>query len=231
MSWQATAWAVRQKTGAAARKVLLLVLANYADEHGICWPSQETLKDETELSEDTIQRHSKVLQRDGLLKMTRRRLKGGTWAVKIYQLNLHVVTMPQNAVWSDDQKDIGSGPLPAVGTTPQCAADHTATTTATTPQALRHKPSILKPSIEEPSRAKKRKPLAERLGAFQMKRVGDEVIQHRIAARLGPEGWQILQSITDEDLRQLTAIERRGGLDNSMLGMVHQHFRLRRGAA
>jgi hypothetical protein len=35
--------------------------ANYADESGVCWPSQETLKVGTELSEDTIQRQTKQL--------------------------------------------------------------------------------------------------------------------------------------------------------------------------
>jgi hypothetical protein len=52
MSWQATAWAEKQVTGSPARKVLLLVLANYADEDGICWPSQETLAKGTEQSLD-----------------------------------------------------------------------------------------------------------------------------------------------------------------------------------
>lgn len=229
MSWQATAWATKQKTGSAARKVLLLVLANYADEHGICWPSQETLKIETELSEDTIQRHSKALVRLGLLKMTRRRRKSGTWAGKIYTLQMQVITMPQNAVWSDAEKQAGSEPVPVVGTTPQCAADHTAMTTATTPQALRHKPSLDKPSLEEPSSQTRRKPVGERLAAFQRKQVGNEVIQHRIASRLGPEGWEILGAITEAELQQATALERRGGLDDQMLEMMRLHFR--RGAA
>ena len=35
MSWQAIAWAIRQTTGAARRKLLLLALANYADKDGV----------------------------------------------------------------------------------------------------------------------------------------------------------------------------------------------------
>ena len=31
MSWQATAWAAKQKAGGASNKLTLLVLANYAD--------------------------------------------------------------------------------------------------------------------------------------------------------------------------------------------------------
>jgi hypothetical protein len=135
MSWQATAWAVRQKTGSAARKVLLLVLANYADEHGVCWPSQETLMAETELSADTIQRQTKVLKAAGLLDAVRRRRKDGTWPSLHYQLNLSggPSSIPQNAARSEVAM-------------PHCAAHHAALTTSTMPQALRHEPSIEPPS-------------------------------------------------------------------------------------
>lgn len=228
MSWQATAWAAKQKTGSAARKVLLLVLANYADEHGICWPSQETLKVETELSEDTIQRHTKQLERSGLLKVARRRRKSGTWAGKIYQLNMRVVTMPQNAVWSDDEKSTGNAPVSTVGTTPQPAADHTAMTTSTTPQALRHKPSLEEPSSKPSSTTPRRKSVEARLQAFQEKQIGDEVIQNRIASRLGPDGWEILMKVSDKELQMLTATERAGNLDDTMLEVFRGR---RRGAA
>jgi hypothetical protein len=136
MSWQATAWAVRQKTGSAARKALLLVLANYADEHGVCWPSQETLMAETELSADTIQRQSKVLKNAGLVQIVRRPRKGGNWPGLLYQLNLsfEASTMPQDAAWSE--------PI----TMPHPAAHHAALTTSTMPQALRHKPPYEPPS-------------------------------------------------------------------------------------
>jgi hypothetical protein len=228
VSWQATAWAAKQRTGSAARKVLLLVLANYADEHGICWPSQETLKVETELSEDTIQRHCKHLVRLGLLKVSRRRRKSGTWGGKIYQLNMRIVTMPQNAVWSDDEKQAGNEPAPTVGTTPQPAADHTAMTTSTTPQALRHKPSLEEPSVK-PSPTKPRKSVEARLRAFHEKQIGDEVIQSRIASRIGPDGWEVLQGISDAELQSITAAERAGNLDDEMLETLR--LQIRRGAA
>jgi hypothetical protein len=50
MSWQATTWAMNQKVGNAGRKLLLLALANYADENGVCWPSQGRLSLDTEAS-------------------------------------------------------------------------------------------------------------------------------------------------------------------------------------
>jgi len=236
MSWQATAWAVRQKTGSSSRKVLLLVLANYADEFGICWPSQEALKAETEMSEDTIQRQSKVLKELGLVKIVRRRRKDGTWPALLYQLNMgNTAATPQNAAWSEATKaDVSdrlatTSTIPhAAATTPHPAADHAALTAATIPQSLRHKPSS-KPSLRnpslQPSPPKRRQPFEVRLEAFQRKQVGNEVIQHRIASRLGPDGWEILQGITDKDLNHLTALERRGALDESMLSMVRARWR------
>lgn len=56
-----------------------------------------------------------------------------------------------------------------------------------------------------------------------------EVVQARIARRLGPTGWEILQAVSDEDLRQAAALEERGALDDQMLEMMRLHAR--RGAA
>ncbi|WP_439358841.1 helix-turn-helix domain-containing protein [Bradyrhizobium sp. DASA03007] len=88
MSWQATAWAVRQKVEPPARKLLLLVIATYADEHGICWPSQETLSEDTGMSLDTIQRHTKKLKEEGFLSITRPPKRRGQWQTFVYQLSM-----------------------------------------------------------------------------------------------------------------------------------------------
>jgi len=42
MSFQALAWAWEQRTGSAGRKAVLGALAQFADEHGVCYPSQES---------------------------------------------------------------------------------------------------------------------------------------------------------------------------------------------
>ena len=43
MSVQAITWALDYAASGVAEKVILLVLANYANEYGISWPSQKTL--------------------------------------------------------------------------------------------------------------------------------------------------------------------------------------------
>ncbi len=51
-----------------------------------------------------------------------------------------------------------------------------------------------------------------------------EVIQDRIAKRLGSRGWTILLALTSSELDQLTARERVGTLDNDTLAMLHARF-------
>src|SRR5471032_3392113 len=46
---------------------VLLCLANYADDKGRCWPSQERIAQQTEQSVDTVQRRIKKLEELGLL--------------------------------------------------------------------------------------------------------------------------------------------------------------------
>lgn len=56
MSWQATEWARGQVCGKAAGKCLLYAIANYADEHGRCWPSQARLAADTEMDVRSVRR-------------------------------------------------------------------------------------------------------------------------------------------------------------------------------
>ena len=254
MSWQATAWAEKQKTGSSARKVLLLILANYADEHGVCWPSQETLKTGTELSEDTIQRQTKQLVKSGLVTVTRKPKKAGRWCGLLYTLNMKpgTDTIPQNAVWPDggpkrpraggnravefidatgglidgiqasDAKPLDTAP------TPQPPRHHAASTTATMPQALRHNLPI-EPSTE-PSAETRKNSAAERLRAFQGRQEGIEIIQNRIATRLGgSDGWTILMRLSDASLQRLTKLEESGKLDEPTLQIAR--LEARRGSA
>jgi hypothetical protein len=52
-----------------------------------------------------------------------------------------------------------------------------------------------------------------------------EVLQDRIAKRLGPDGWAILMALTASELDQLTACERNGALDERVLAHLNEHFR------
>lgn len=234
MSWQATAWAERQSTGSAARKVLLLVLANYADEQGICWPSQETLAKGTEQSVDTVQRQLRKLAEMGLIEIVKRPLGRGRWSGRTYRLNmLPKPTEPQNAAQPAHKAPTGS--LEGPQFEPQPARDRAAVDPVTEPQALRHEPSIepsLEPSLELPTTTKvesnRKLSALQRQQAFQRKRQPVEAIQHRIALRLGADGWEILQNISAVELQRLTNMEERAKLDEATLETLR--FNYRRGA-
>ena len=67
MSVFAIAWAKAQRTGSPTRKLVLQAIADYADDRGICWPSQRTLARETELSVRSIRRALDDLEDAGFI--------------------------------------------------------------------------------------------------------------------------------------------------------------------
>ena len=213
MSWQATAWALQTQTGSPSTKLTLLGLANYADENGVCWPTQERLAKETEQSIDTVQRRIKKLVEIGLVRVERRANRRGQWSGKIYYLNMGVaeMTKPQSAVRSKHERGKQEAP-------PPCRTEngaHAATSTPTMPQALRHKPSL--EHLRKPSAPNAAVSAAERLQAFEGRQEGSEVVQNRIAQRIGPDGWLILGELSAEHRANLTTLERRGHLDDRTL--------------
>jgi DNA-binding transcriptional MocR family regulator len=200
MSWQAIAWAIRQTTGAARRKLLLLALANYADKNGVCWPSQETLARDTEQSVDTVQRQLDVLEELNLIRRERMPKRRGQWQGHRYKLPLQTDPPPkgQNAARSADLRS-GQAAISAL----------------TRPQSLRLKPSI--EPLYEPSHMRTTSNSGERLQAFQRKQEGAEVVQHRIACRIGADGWLVLGEMNDSQRSRLSTLERQGRLDDETL--------------
>jgi pyocin large subunit-like protein len=89
MSYQATAWAVKVRTGSTGLKALLLVLAHHADEKGgRCFPSQATLARECEQSLDTVQRNLRKLEMTCVITRRVRPRSGGHWPRHEYQLTM-----------------------------------------------------------------------------------------------------------------------------------------------
>jgi len=77
MSFQAMTWAVQQKVGNATGKAILLMLANYADDQGECFPSQEKLAAECECSVATVARWLKAFEEWGALVKVKQYGEGG----------------------------------------------------------------------------------------------------------------------------------------------------------
>lgn len=79
MSFQAVTWAIEVRVGDPTLKSLLIAICHHADrEKWVCWPSQDTLAYETEVSKRTIQRRLDDLEQKGFIKIEKRRRSDGT---------------------------------------------------------------------------------------------------------------------------------------------------------
>lgn len=101
MSFQAMAWAVKQKPAGSKEKFVLLMLANYASNNeGECHPSIQEICEATMLSKDSVIRALKSLEDDGLITTIRKR-QGRVNLVNSYTLTMReVVADSDPAEWS-----------------------------------------------------------------------------------------------------------------------------------
>jgi len=205
MSWRATAWAEQQVTGAPSRKLTLMILANYADDQGWCYPSQKTISKGSEQSQDTVQRNIRRLHQDGFIAtISKRQRFGGRWPGYLYRLNLP---------WID-----------RASTEPQALRrGRAAPAPSTEPQALRYEPLNNK-SSEPPFVPQRTAHVADSQRTSGERRARPEIIQHRVALRLGAgdaeQGWIVFGSLPTHVRVQLEDLERRGELTEDVLTIV-----------
>lgn len=88
MSVQAITWALRIETGSSTHKLVLIALANYANQDGQCWHSQSTIAKDTELSRASIGRSLDFLEKEGVLTRERRQRADGTRSTDLITLDL-----------------------------------------------------------------------------------------------------------------------------------------------
>jgi hypothetical protein len=78
MSVQAITWAFQASVADPIKKFILVTLGNYADEYGVCWPSQSTLIAACSCSERKLRESLKSLEAEGWIKRIQRRRKNGS---------------------------------------------------------------------------------------------------------------------------------------------------------
>jgi hypothetical protein len=249
MSWQAVAWAIQQRVRPPARKLLLVALANYADKEGVCWPSQARLAYDTEMSLDTIQRQTKKLVADGLMRIERPPKRRGQWQTFLYLLAMTADGAKLQNVGRQDKAGAEVSPICEIGSADQDAALPGRTQPDTKPQvpaapspppgrtAVRLNPSrerSIKQSAESSAatstRVKAKRSALERRQAWQWNGAV-EVVQDRIARRLGngdsQKGWLIVLELDPNCLDFLTSLERSGVLDDATLQKAVLNGRVR----
>lgn len=78
MSVQAITWAIGYPAENATEKAILLVLANYADGDGYCFPGQQSIATQSACSERTVRRVLDSLESKGVISREERRRKDGS---------------------------------------------------------------------------------------------------------------------------------------------------------
>jgi DNA-binding Lrp family transcriptional regulator len=79
--------AMKLKVGNPLRKLVLIKLADNANDKGECFPSVAYIAEQCEISERSVQNHIKQLEVDGLLKIESRKSENGLNKSNIYYLN------------------------------------------------------------------------------------------------------------------------------------------------
>ena len=117
MSHKATNWAIEQRGLKPAVKLLLWHLCDRHHPDNGCFPSQETLADDCEVSRATINRHLDELERFGLLRRERRvdpqkRRQKSTRYILAFEEDFDVETPPETGTVASvrtAQNGAGSG--------------------------------------------------------------------------------------------------------------------------
>lgn len=77
MSNQALTLVTERQFGSSSKKLVMLILANYADEAWSCFPGQEKIAAEGEMTDRTVRTVLKELEEDGLIRRQERRRDDG----------------------------------------------------------------------------------------------------------------------------------------------------------
>ena len=71
MSFKLTVQAFEARVGSPLRKLILIKLADQANDEGLCWPSYETIAHHCEITRRSVISHIKQLEKDGFLRIER----------------------------------------------------------------------------------------------------------------------------------------------------------------
>lgn len=88
MSVEALSWAFQQDVTPAAKKLVLIALANRADEDGYCFPGYEKLALQCSIDRRSVIRHVKDLQEQGFITVSSRTRENGSDTSNLYKLAL-----------------------------------------------------------------------------------------------------------------------------------------------
>jgi CTP-dependent riboflavin kinase len=101
MSVKASFWAIEQWPGTPLQKLVLMVLADWADENGRAWPRISSVAHKATCSSRTVLRCLSELEADGFLSRTRTRRRDGRQGSNRYTLKLGKTQSDTVSVWPE----------------------------------------------------------------------------------------------------------------------------------
>lgn len=177
MSISAMCWAWRQAVS-STETLVLLALADYADEWGVCWPSIGTLETKTKLSDRSIQRSIRRLVKAGALSILAE--GGGCRKSTRYRLNLDAEAVAEPEVAEETPPQCH--PSAQAETPPQCHPSPDET-----PTQSRQTPTQSHPNHQEPPIKKEESPLPPEAGGSAGKPIGFEAFWKLYPRPLGED--------------------------------------------
>jgi len=86
VSIHVSSWAWKQPVANPTRKMILLKLADAANDEGMCWPYQRTIAEEIGITERSVRRHLAALAADGLISIEQQFRKDGGKSYCVYEI-------------------------------------------------------------------------------------------------------------------------------------------------
>lgn len=94
MSISCMAMALRQDNLNPATKFILIILADHADDEGLCWPGQKGMAEKACMTDRQVRRHIAKLKNLELISIERIKRADGSWGGNKYSLNLAKMSYP-----------------------------------------------------------------------------------------------------------------------------------------
>ena len=92
MSIRALNWAFDQRGMHATSKLVLIAIANHADDNGYAWPGIDGIAERWGMSPRTVSRHVHLLSMDEYVTVAPRFRSNGSQTSNAYQLNMTPLT-------------------------------------------------------------------------------------------------------------------------------------------
>ena len=107
MSIQAIEWALSQPIKSHGKKLLLVAIADYADETGLAWPGQRALQEKVLADRKSLIAWLRDLEESGLVTVKRRGNVDGGRSPNAYQLHLELSPAEWDISWGVKSQPVG----------------------------------------------------------------------------------------------------------------------------